>query len=392
MRPRVIISLSNFFFAFFSTAIILVMIPYLTQYMSDVRAGVVIAMGPLAACLLFPLMPRLVAKYGAQQLALVVSILEMLSLFALAGAPGAVTGSIFAALSLGIQPFLAYQLDLLLEATVEEEGVTGRVRTMFITGWNLAALAAPLLIGALLASTDAYYRVFIAAAGGIIPLIVLLAASKLPLGRPPVLSRMDDTLRRIFRDRDLAAVTVAHFILYLFFFWAPFYTPLYLHTVLGIPWSELGWMFAVMLVPYVLIEFPAGVIADKFIGDKEMMFAGFLIAGAALGAIGLLTAASPIWLIVAVLVATRIGAGLVESMTEGHFFRLVSEKDINSVSIFRGIWPLSELIAPLIGSAILIFGNNFGAFFAITGGIVAIGGAITTLFIRDFRPVRPVRA
>lgn len=386
MSPRVVISLGNFFFAFFSTAIMFVMIPYLTEYMSDVQAGIVIAMGPLIACIIFPLLPRLVATYGAQQLALVISILELLSLLALAAAPGAASGAIFAALSLGIQPFLAYQLDLLLEATVEEEGVTGQVRTMFITGWNLAALASPLLIGALLAASDAYYRVFIAAAAGIVPLIVLLASSTLPAGRIPVLSRMDDTIRHIWHDPDLMAVTVAHFLLYLFFFWAPFYTPLYLHTVLGIPWSELGWIFAVTLIPSVLIEFPAGMLADKVIGDREMMFAGFLIAGVSLAAIGLLTASTPIWIIVSVLMGTRIGAGFIESMTEGHFFRRVSEKDINSVSIFRGIWPLSELVAPLIGSAILIFGNNFGAFFAITGGIIAFGGMAATFFIKDFAP------
>ena len=81
---------------------------------------------------------------------------------------------------------------------------------------------------------------------------------------------------------------------------------------------------------------------------------------------------------------SRIGAALVEGMTEGHFFRRMSEKDVNAISVFRGIWPLTELAAPIIGSAILIFGN-FQLFFLITGGIIAIAGAVSALLIKDFR-------
>ena len=353
--------------------------------MSGAAAGFVIAGGALLSCLVFPLLPRLVARYGAQQLAIIVAILEMLALFVLAGTPGAIAGAVFSAIAFSLQPFLAYELDLLLEATVAEEGTTGRVRTLFITAWNIASLGAPLLIGALLAASDAYPSVFLAAAAAIVPFITLFAVRKLPAGHAAQLSTLEETLRRIFRDRDLAAVTFGHLLLYLFFVWAPFYTPLYLHSVLGIPWSELGWMFSVMLIPYVLIEYPAGVLADKLVGDKELLFIGFLITGASLAAIGLLTTATPLLVILAVLVASRAGAALVESMTEGHFFRRVSEKDVSSISIFRGIWPLSNVIAPVLGSLILLFGSYEMLFF-ITGGFIALAGAGTTLLIKDFRP------
>ena len=186
------------------------------------------------------------------------------------------------------------------------------------------------------------------------------------------------------RDRDLAAVTFGHFLLYLFFSWAPFYTPLYLHEIIGIPWSDLGWIFAVMLVPYVLIEYPAGILADKVIGDKEMMFIGYILAGASFAAISLFTQNTPLILILAVLVTSRAGAALVESMTEGHFFRRVSEKDVNSISVFRGIWPVANLVAPVAASIILLFGN-YPLFFALTGGFIASAGVTSTLLIKDFR-------
>ncbi|HVB19915.1 MAG TPA: MFS transporter [Candidatus Paceibacterota bacterium] len=385
MSPRVILFVGNFFFSMFVALTTYILLPYLSAFMPASYTGFVIAGGALVALALFPLQPFLVARYGAQQLALFFAIAEMITLFALAATPGAIAAAILVALSVSLQPFLYYELDLLLEATVAEEGTTGRVRNLFLTAWNIGGLAAPLLVGALLAgSNDAYSRVFLAAGAALVPFVVLFAVRRIPKGLAPKLSHMRDTLLCIMRDRDLAAVSIGHLVLYLFYIWAPLYVPVYLHIVLGIPWSSLGWMFSVMLIPYVVIQYPAGWVADKILGDKELMFAGFLVAGSALASISFLTSASSIGLIVSILVASRIGSALIESMTEGHFFRRVSERDINSISIFRGIWPLGNLIGPLIGSGILLVGN-YQLLFLLTGGFVIIAGMIATLLIKDFR-------
>ncbi len=258
------------------------------------------------------------------------------------------------------------------------------MRTLFLTGGNIGALVAPILIGTLLTDGENYARVFLVSAVILMPFIVLFLARRLPEGAVLGSSPLRDTFERIAHDRDLAAVTVGHFILYLFYIWAPLYVPVYLHSVLNIPWSTLGWMFAIMLVPYIIIEYPAGWIADKAIGDKELMMAGFLVAGSALATVGLLTATSTSVMILSVLVATRAGAALIESMTEGHFFRRVSEKDIVSVSIFRGVWPLANAVAPLAG-ALILFVSGYQMFFLLTGGFVLISGAISTVLIKDFR-------
>ena len=139
-----------------------------------------------------------------------------------------------------------------------------------------------------------------------------------------------------------------------------------------------------MLVPYILIDYPAGLIADRFLGDKELMFLGFLIAGGALASISIISSTSSLALILLILVCSRIGTALVESMTEGHFFRRVSERDVNSISVFRGIWPVANLIAPIAGSLILFFGN-YQLFFILTGGFIAVAGITATLLIKDFR-------
>lgn len=385
MQPRVILFVGNFLFSMFAALPTFILLPYLSSFMPAAYTGLVIAGGALIALIFFPFQPQLVARFGAQKLALFFAIAEMISLLALATAPGVIAAVLLIAISISLQPFIYYELDLLLEATVAKEGTTGRVRALFLTAWNTGALAAPLIMGALLVSSNnAYGRVFLAAGALLVPFIVLFAARRLPEGDAPKISQMRDTFMCIMRDRDFAAVTFGHLFLYLFFIWAPFYIPAYLHIELGIPWSELGWMFSAMLIPYVLLQYPAGWISDRILGDKEIMFVGFLIAGGALASVGLLSSASSIALVLFVLVLSRVGAALVEITTEGHFFRRVTEKDINSISIFRGIWPLANLIAPVVGSFILLFGN-YQLLFLLTGGFVAIAGAITTLLIKDFR-------
>lgn len=384
MHPRIILSVGNFFFSIFSSLVTIILLPYLTTFMPASAAGFVVAASSVGAVILFPLLPLAVERYGAQQIALVFSLVEMLVLFALAASPGAVTAVLLMAVTIAIQPFLAYELDVLLEATIADNNTVGRVRALFRTAWSVAALAGPLLVGALLANSDNYGRIFIAAGAMLIPIIVLFVATRLPKGPAPKLAHMKETLQCIRANKDLAAVTFANLLLYLFYIWMPLYTPVYLHDVLGIPWSNLGWMFAIMLVPYVVVEYPASWVADRYLGDKELMLAGFLIAGVATATLGILTPTTSLAVIVVILVASRIGSALVESMVEAHFFRRVGKRDIGSVSVFRSVWPISYIIGPIIGSIILLAGS-YSFFFVLTGGIVIIAGAVASLLITDFK-------
>jgi MFS family permease len=387
MQPRTVLFFANFFLSLLTALAVYALLPYLSTLMPTAYSGLVVAAGGLVSLALFPLLPRLVARHGAQRLALTFALIEMLALFVLAAAPGILASILLIVVVVTLQPFLFYELDLLLEAVSAEKESAGRVRAAFLTAWNLGSFVAPLIIGVLLANSDAYGRLFIAAAAAATPFIVLFASRRLPSGSVSEPSRMIDTLSCIVHNRDLLAVTIGHAILWLFYVWAPLYTPLYLHNVLGISWADLSWIFSIMLIPYVLLEYPAGWVADRFLGDKDLMFAGFLIAGGALASISLLTPQSSLLVILGILLVSRSGAALVESMTEGHFFRRVTEKDINSVSIFRGAWPLAYVIAPVIGSIILYFGN-YQLLFMLTGGFIILAGIGSTLFIKDSRPSR----
>ncbi|HYF29342.1 MAG TPA: MFS transporter [Candidatus Paceibacterota bacterium] len=384
MQPQKVLWLGNFFSAAHFFLIVLVVGPYLTTFLGAEAAGLVVSVGAIITLLLFPLMPALVAKKGAKKLAVGLGFLQAVVLTVLAGNPTAAVAIVCVALACAISPLIAYQLDLLLEATVKEEGETGRIRTAFITAGNIALLAAPLIIGLALNGTDRYDFAFFAAAISLTPFIMLFLVEKLPEGAPPRPSKLRATATCMFRDPDMRAVALGSGTLQVFFHLAPLYVPIYLHTVLGMPWDQLGWMFAIAVLPFILLEYPAGYLADRYLGDRKLLVTGFVIMGLSFASLALVTAATPVYLILLVMLLTRVGAALAEAMVEGHFFRRVTERDASTVSVFRMMRPGGALIAPIMGSLLLVFGG-YSMLFVVMGLAIALVGSVSALAMRDVR-------
>lgn len=387
MQRILVLSLGNFFAAGQFFLVLYIIAPYLAMSVPAAMSGLAISLGAVITLSLFPSLPRFVHRYGPQKLAVAFGTLELVMLLGLAAYPGPVLAVLLVAFACATAPFIAYQLDLLLEGTVEDETQTGRVRTLFLTAANIALVLSPIATGYLLADSERYGLVFLVAAACLLPFIGIMAFARFAQTAPPETQHdLLDASRCLMGDRDLCAVAVSHGVLQFFFHIVPLYIPLYLHTVLGFPWSDLGWMFAVMLIPFVVLEYPVGWLADTRFGDRRIMAAGFVIAGLSLAAIGFITAETPLGPILAILILTRIGGALVEATTEGHFFRRVGAYDTQSVSLFRMLRPLGALTAPVIATLLLLTGNYL-FFFAVTGFAVFLAGFVAALTIQDTRPV-----
>lgn len=384
MHPRLVLSIGNFFGSAHFFLVIYVVAPYLALFMPGAQTGLVVSLGALITLFVFPLMPRMVRLFGAKRMAIGLAFLQAVTVSMLALSPSLLFAILCVAIVCATSPLIAYQLDLLLEAATSSETHTGRTRTLFITAGSVALIITPLLIGFLLDGTEAYWRVFLAAALSLTPFIALLLLEKIPEGEPPHLAAVRSTCFCLWSNPDLRAAALGNSVLQFFFHLAPLYIPLYLHTVLGFPWSDLGWVFAVMLLPFVFIEYPAGWIADRWLGDKELLIAGFIIMGVAFAAVGLITASTPLVVIAAILFVTRIGGALSEAMVESHFFRGVSERDANTISVYRMMRPIGALVAPLFASVLLITGNYL-LFFMVSGALIVALGIIVTIPLRDVR-------
>lgn len=178
-------------------------------------------------------------------------------------------------------------------------------------------------------------------------------------------------LGHALRKSTLMPVLASNFLLQFFYAWMVIYTPIYLTQHLGISWETVGSIFTVMLLPFVLLDYPLGRLADRLGSEKELATIGFCI----MILCTLLLARVPDLSIIGVTIIlffSRVGAATVEAMTEIHFYKTASEKDPRLLSAFSDLRPLAYILAPLLGY-LVVSGLPFRALFAVLAGLLSIG-------------------
>ena len=107
--------------------------------------------------------------------------------------------------------------------------------------------------------------------------------------------------------------------------------PIYLNQYVGFTWDKIGIIFTIVLLPYMLFEFPLGKLADRWLGEKEFLIIGFVIMAGATGALTFITSTSiVVWTIA--LFMTRVGGSFTEIMSETYFFKQIDDGDVNIIS------------------------------------------------------------
>lgn len=379
------IAITNFFGALHYFLTIFILSPHLAEFMGEAAVGLVFAGGALLSLLGFMVLPQVLRKIPLKRVAQLLTVIQIGTLVALAlsNAIPIIVGAVI--LLSALPALIGYSLDVFLEQATEGEENTGNVRGFFITVGNIALIISPLAIGYILGDTNQYEKIFALAAATLLPFLVLLSTVIHAKDSPEKLETLSlkKTLGCLVHSKDVLLGAGAHLVMLLFFSWVGIYIPLYLHTELGIPWESLGWVFSVMLLPYLILEFPIGIAADKWFGEREIMMGGFAVMGIALALIGFITIPLITTFLVAVLVSTRIGGAMVEITTETYFFKHVDGSDINSISLFRMLRPLGALIGPLIGSFALLFVSLQGLFIVL--GALCFLGIPLAFFLQDTR-------
>ena len=136
-----------------------------------------------------------------------------------------------------------------------------------------------------------------------------------------------------------------------------------------------------MLIPFPLIEWPLGKLADKKYGEKEIMTIGFALLGLSTIALTAIMSKSVFAWALALFI-TRIGAATVEIMVETYFFKTVNAKDPNTLGFFRVTRSISYFIAPLITGFVLIFTTD-QSFTFIALGILCLLAMIPAWTLKD---------
>jgi predicted MFS family arabinose efflux permease len=131
---------------------------------------------------------------------------------------------------------------------------------------------------------------------------------------------------------------------------------------------------------YVLCEYPIGVIADRYIGEKEMMGLGFLIIAISVAWMSFVTIHSVvIWSMI--MFVTRVGASFVEVTTESNFFKQTRSSDAQIISFFRITRPLAY-VAGALGASLALLYVPFNFLYILTAALM-VPALFFTLNITD---------
>lgn len=293
------------------------------------------------------LFTRFLRKFGNVKVTLGLVILDLISLFLVATSENINISISAMAIHLTLVPLEALGLDIFLESITKNESNTGQLRALFLTIANTAVIIAPTIVSYILGN-NTESTVYFLSSLFLLPVIIILIFGFRGFSDPIYKNfEFKNAIKEIYRDKNLRLVFIASFILSSFYAIMVIYAPLLFIHDLNISEKTYMSILSLAMFAFLIIELPAGVLADKVLGETEMMSAGFLIMGASLATLSFMKFA-PIILIAVIFFATRIGAALVEVTTESYFFKKTSGEDAEIMEVFRGARHISYITTPIL--------------------------------------------
>lgn len=358
---------------------------YLEKFTSPEMVGLLYTIGSALSVLLFLFITKVLRRIGNVQMVLWLSAFELLSLVLMGLAFDPATTIIAFVLFILINPLIYLSIDIFAESLIgEDEGATGARRGLTLSLMSLASTAGPFSVALLVGADDSkLYQTYYLAATVLLIFMAFISTHFHAFADPDYHDvKLLEALRSFWRKPNQRYVFLAHFILQIFFAWTIIYIPLYLVSELGLGWGAVGSIIGVSLLAYVIFEYPVGLIADRYIGEKEMMALGFFILAVSVSWISFMTSATVIaWMVL--MFINRIGASLVEATTEVYFFKQIGGTDAKVMGFFRLTRPLALMVGSLLGSVALLY-LPFNLIFIVLALLMVVGIGFT-LALEDTR-------
>ena len=239
---------------------------------------------------------------------------------------------------------LVFSLDELLKISSQNSS-TGRIRGLYLTIINSAWIIAQIFSTKILAHLPFSYLYLISF--GIMTLFFLIALIGLKNSPDPKYDKIPafQSLQKFFKNKNLLRAYTINFLLQIFYVCMVIYTPVYLHTHIGFSWAEISVIFTIMLIPFVLLQFPLGKYSDKT-GERGLLIFGFTLMSLATMSLFFITKHA-IWIWALALFLTRVGAAIIEIMSDVYFFRHIKAENDELIGIYRNTAPVAYIVAPI---------------------------------------------
>ncbi|MFA9262439.1 MAG: MFS transporter [Undibacterium sp.] len=269
-------------------------------------------------------------------------------------------------------------MDVLVEDFSSDQ-VSGRVRGLYLTVMNGGFLLAPMLSTKVL-NTAGYPGVFTILGIGymLVFLTALIGLRGHQTARLPRIAFLS-TLKQVMQKKNILLIYVVSWALEFFYAVMIIYTPILL-LAQGFTWERIGFIFTIMLIPFVLVQYPLGILADKKWGEKELLFVMLIVLGLATTVVGV-TRSTDIVFWAGLLFLTRLGAAGVEVLRDSYFYKQIGPTDTDLVAFFRTARPTADIAAAGISLLFLSLFSVHSLFYLV--GAIAFSACFAVLSLED---------
>lgn len=338
--------------------------------------------GAALTILIFLFVSRILRQVGNYYTVLGLLLLDFCVLIGMAFADSLRTAVPLFIVHITVVTLIFFNFDIFLEEAIgKKEDSTGSRRGLLLALSSFVGACTPLFSGYLVGESAAFERAYYTGALMLIPLFAVVMFGFRRIGNPKNHEvKIIEAIRSFWIEKNIRFVFLSNLLLWFFFCFMVVYTPLYLATEMQFSWSTIGIILFGGQLAYVFFEYPIGRLADKYIGEKEMMIFGFLIISASSALLAYLTNDS-VWLWIIAMFITRMGASLIEVTTESYFFKHTKGSDGQIISFFRMANPLAYIAGPLVVSLALLY-VPFNLTFVVLG-LCMLSGAVFALQLTD---------
>ncbi len=378
---RKIIYLAGFLFSIPLALTSYINSSFLESYINEYYVSILYVVSSLLTIIGLLQMPKILERLGNRRTTFWLSIILFLSLLALAfGENKFIIIPAFVLYWISAS-FIIATLDIFVEDFSKSSSV-GRFRGFYISVINIAWIVSEMVSGSIIAKSS-FAGMYLLSAMFMLLVSIIFIFSLHNFVDPkykevPILR----TVKLFIKNKTISKIYFIDLVIKFFYAWMVIYTPVYLHQYLNFSWEQIGLIFTIMLLPFVLLSFPLGLLSDK-IGEKKIMIAGFFIMSASTLSIPLITE-SKVWIWALVLLCTRIGAASTEAMSESYFFKVIDEKNADDISFFRNTSPLAYIIGPLLAIPVLFYVPSFKYLFFVLGAILLVA-FLMSLRLKDVK-------
>ncbi len=370
----------SFFIGFLDAFLLYILSSYFVSLSGESLVGFFYFFVYLAVLVILTYLQPILFRLGSVRLLLLLYIGLIACGFYLSLQGPTWTGAFVLLLFMIVSNTLGPVMDILLEDFSADQ-VSGRIRGFFLTVLNAGLLMAP-FVSTWTLSQYGYQGVFAVLTAGY-ALLLMMATFGLRSHRSYSQERIAflATLRTVFRRKNLLYIYAVSWVLELFYVVMIVYSPILL-LAYGYSWTEIGIIFTVMLIPFVLIQYPLGVLADKHWGEKELLIAALIILSVTTAWVGIADQQSLVfWSLL--LLATRVGAAGVEILRDSYFYKQITRVDTDIIAFFRTARPTANMVAAILGLLLLTVFPIQSLFFMVALGAAGACGA--ALLLKDSR-------